>query len=264
MELISQLKQLGYTEYEAKAYIALVQNNNVTAYQVSKDSKVPRARVYDTLNQLVEKGLVMKEETPDQTTYSAIPISIFIQKTEQQWQSNFTSITDQLKVLEQKKKEEENQILIIRDKETILSFCTAMLKRAKEKVLISMWDDVYNILREDLEEIGKKVPIHGITINVDNPIATVDQHRTTNYIKAQTTAHWFIIAVDGNEMIYGPSPFRKDLAFFTDDAFHINFLEDYIWHDVLVNRLVKRSDDNLNDWITKERSSFFLENKNNH
>ena len=259
MDLIFQLKQLGYTEYEAKAYIALVQNNHVTAYQVSKDSKVPRARIYDTLNQLVEKGLVAKEKTPEQTTYSAIPTSIFIQKSEQQWQSNIQSINDQLKSLEQKKKEEENQILIIRDRDTIFSYCIAMLKRAKNKVIISMWDDVYNVLRGDLEEIGKRVPIHGITINVDKPLATLDQHRTTHFTKAKTTAHWFIIAIDGNEMIYGPSPSHKDLAFFTDDTFHISFLEDYIWHDVLVNRLVKRNNDYLDDWITKQRRSFFLE-----
>ncbi|PGE55230.1 TrmB family transcriptional regulator, partial [Bacillus wiedmannii] len=36
-------------------------------------------------------------------------------------------------------------------------------------------------------------------------------------------------------------------------------LEDYVWHDVLVNRLARRSQDDLEHWITTERRSFFME-----
>ena len=60
-ELITQLKEMGFTEYEAKAYTALVQQSHVSAYQVSKNSGIPRARVYDILNILVEKGIVLKK-----------------------------------------------------------------------------------------------------------------------------------------------------------------------------------------------------------
>ena len=80
VELIAQLKELGFTEYEAKAYTALVQNSHVSAYQVSKNSGIPRARIYDILDVLVEKGLVLKEETADQTTYSSIPVAVFYSK----------------------------------------------------------------------------------------------------------------------------------------------------------------------------------------
>lgn len=51
---------------------------------------------------------------------------------------------------------------------------------------------------------------------------------------------WFILSIDGKETIYGPSPETRETAFYTDDPIHINFLENYIWHDILVNRLVKR------------------------
>ena len=76
-ELIAQLKEMGFTEYEAKAYTALVQQSHVSAYQVSKNSGIPRARVYDILNILVDKGIVLKEETAEQTTYAAMPVSVF-------------------------------------------------------------------------------------------------------------------------------------------------------------------------------------------
>ncbi|MCS7385843.1 MAG: hypothetical protein NDF55_03745 [archaeon GB-1867-005] len=57
-ELISKLKSLGLTEYEAKAYIALLDRAELTAEEVSSYSKVPLPRVYGILELLAEKGFV--------------------------------------------------------------------------------------------------------------------------------------------------------------------------------------------------------------
>ena len=141
-ELIAQLKELGLTEYEAKAYTALVQNSHVSAYQVSKNSGIPRARIYDILNGLVEKGFVLKEETADQTTYSSIPVEMFLQQVQQRWQSNFTSISDQLEKLETKEQETEPKVLMLKGKQTIINYCQTLLKKAETKVILSMWEDM--------------------------------------------------------------------------------------------------------------------------
>ena len=107
--------------------------------------------------------------------------------------------------------------------------------------MLSMWEDMYDALREDLQEVAPHVPVHGITLYVGEHLASIDQHRATHYTKA-STPHWFILSIDGQEMIYGHSPSTQETAFITNDPVHIYLLEDYIWHDVLINRLVKRDD----------------------
>ncbi|MDM5248506.1 MULTISPECIES: TrmB family transcriptional regulator [unclassified Lysinibacillus] len=258
-ELIAQLKELGFTEYEAKAYTALVQNSHVSAYQVSKNSGIPRARIYDILDLLVEKGLVLKEETTDQTTYSSIPVAVFLQQIQQSWQSNFTSISTQLEKLETKEQETEHKVLMLKGKQAIVNYCQSLLKKAEKKVLLSMWEDMYEELREDIHEVNQHTPVHGITLYVDENVASIDQHRITQYTRKASTPHWFILSVDGQEMIYGHSPSNQETAFITTDPVQIYLLEDYIWHDVLVNRLLKRDDKELEEWITKERKAFFLD-----
>lgn len=52
------LKKLGLTEYEAKAYAALVGLGEATAREIHQASKVPRTRIYDILRDLAEKGFV--------------------------------------------------------------------------------------------------------------------------------------------------------------------------------------------------------------
>lgn len=53
---ISQLRQLGFTDYESRAYLALCDSHPATAYEVSKGAKLPKSNVYNVL-----KSLELKE-----------------------------------------------------------------------------------------------------------------------------------------------------------------------------------------------------------
>jgi len=56
--LVDGLRKLGLTEYEAKAYAALVGLGEATARGVHEKSGVPRTRIYDILRDLEGKGFV--------------------------------------------------------------------------------------------------------------------------------------------------------------------------------------------------------------
>lgn len=56
--VVEKLRQVGLTEYEAKAYTALLNTHLSTATQISEKSGVPRTRIYQVLEQLQQKGWV--------------------------------------------------------------------------------------------------------------------------------------------------------------------------------------------------------------
>jgi sugar-specific transcriptional regulator TrmB len=67
MENVAEkLKRVGLTEYEAKAYLALLKTHLCTATQVSLRSSVPRTKIYAVLESLKEKGWVR--------IYSGVPL----------------------------------------------------------------------------------------------------------------------------------------------------------------------------------------------
>ena len=55
--ILNDLKDLGFTEYEAKVYLALLKNHPASAYTVSQDSGVPHSRVYDVTRRLIRKPM---------------------------------------------------------------------------------------------------------------------------------------------------------------------------------------------------------------
>jgi HTH-type transcriptional regulator, sugar sensing transcriptional regulator len=258
-DLVQQLKKLGFNEYEAKSYVSLVKQGAVTAYQVSKDSGIPRARIYDVLGNLVEKGIVLKEEINDTSRYSPLPVDIFLQKAQSEWQSTYSVISDSLKDLESFGEKVDNRVITLKDYKTIINYCETLIKKAEKRIVISMWDEMYEVLKKELVHATEKATIQGITLHVENPIGKLESHRITPFTETKSTDHWFILSIDSKEMIYGPSNEERSIAFYTNDPVHIYLLEDYIWHDVLVNRLVRRSKDDLEQWITSERSAFFME-----
>jgi len=56
--IVEGLRKLGLTEYEAKAYAALVGMGEASAREVHELSGVPRTRIYDILRDLGSKGFV--------------------------------------------------------------------------------------------------------------------------------------------------------------------------------------------------------------
>jgi sugar-specific transcriptional regulator TrmB len=57
--LIDDLKILGFTEYEARVYMALLHGPPATAYEISKVSGVPRPNTYTALNGLAARNAAM-------------------------------------------------------------------------------------------------------------------------------------------------------------------------------------------------------------
>jgi sugar-specific transcriptional regulator TrmB len=62
-EAVSTLRSFELTEYEAKCFVALTRLREGTAKEVSEVADVPRARIYDSMDALQDRGLVSVQES---------------------------------------------------------------------------------------------------------------------------------------------------------------------------------------------------------
>lgn len=69
---MTDLRDLGLSEYEALAYRTLLSTGQTTAKELSESSGVPMGRIYDVLNDLDTQGLVRSQAAGRPTTYVAV------------------------------------------------------------------------------------------------------------------------------------------------------------------------------------------------
>ncbi|MFC7173527.1 TrmB family transcriptional regulator [Haloplanus litoreus] len=62
-EAVRTLRTFELTEYEAKCFVALTRLREGTAKEVSEVADVPRARIYDSMDALQDRGLVSVQES---------------------------------------------------------------------------------------------------------------------------------------------------------------------------------------------------------
>ena len=77
-ERLRKIMERGLTEYQARVYLTLLDLGAATASQISPLSKVPRTRIYSTMQQLHQKGLVqILPETP--LRYEPVAFDAYLQ-----------------------------------------------------------------------------------------------------------------------------------------------------------------------------------------
>jgi HTH-type transcriptional regulator, sugar sensing transcriptional regulator len=71
-DITGLLQQLGFSEYEARAYLALLQRNPLNGYELAKVSGLPRANIYAVLQKLEERGAVVRLDMPSGARYAPV------------------------------------------------------------------------------------------------------------------------------------------------------------------------------------------------
>lgn len=69
---MASLRDLGLSEYEARAYRALLNTGPTTAKDLSRASEVPMGRIYDVLNSLETQNLVRSQSASRPKKYVAV------------------------------------------------------------------------------------------------------------------------------------------------------------------------------------------------
>lgn len=156
---IRALKQLGLTEYETQAYIALVSGGQMGASDVSSKSGVPYSRIYDVLGKLESKQIIqIKKGRP--TTYVAKAPTEVIRLIRLDWEERYDHsakhVVEELQPLfEQDIQVTTRDVYVIHGRAAILAKAMEMLDSAREEVLLSL--PSFDLAAEDINAVVERV-----------------------------------------------------------------------------------------------------------
>ncbi len=84
------LSSINLNEYERKAYLSILEEGKVVARNISRKSGIPYAKVYQTLDALIDKGFILKDDGRPKKFYAIDPKTSFTRRLEfleREWRS---------------------------------------------------------------------------------------------------------------------------------------------------------------------------------
>ena len=214
-DLLVLLKELGFTEYEAKAYLALLKGSPATAYAVARDSGVPRSKVYGVLEGMVGRGVVFVSHG-EQTRYAPLAPRELVRTRRREAENVLSAAEEGLEGWDEREDgaPEDERIWDIKGRREILSRLKELVGRAEERVLLQIW-------REDAPELEAeltKAAGHGVEVTVvaygdpGYPFARVYLHDPgPEVITPEYGGRWIILSIDAREVVAG-IVFPEDVA----------------------------------------------------
>ncbi|MEA4907610.1 MAG: TrmB family transcriptional regulator [Anaerolineaceae bacterium] len=210
-DLPGLLTDLGFTEYEAKTYLALLRQSPLTGYAVARISGVPRSKIYEVLGSLAERGDVL-------VSYGE-PIQYAPRPPQEMIESRRRVVAEQFSAAERglehfvDQKMPNDLIWDIRGREEILYRIRDVIHRAGQQILLQVWEEDAPEIREALQEAaGRGVAIAVVAYgNPDFPFARVYSHEPgAEEITQEYGGRWMIVSIDGHEIVAGVVSMGKD------------------------------------------------------
>ncbi len=157
--IIIKLTQLGFSSYEAKAYVALLQKHPSIGYEVSKISKIPTSKIYETLINLKNKGAIMVSNS-EPVNYYPIPPETLLRRLKKDFLSKIDDLEGQLSKVQPFR--EIDFTWNLTGYNTVIDKITTLIDNATKSLLVSIWPHEANLLKgsiKDAETRGVKVII---------------------------------------------------------------------------------------------------------
>lgn len=145
-EQLAKLREYGFSEYSSRVYLALLDLGRADAAELSRQSRVPAAKIYAILRQLEEHGLV-ESHAGSPRRYVPRPFSAFLERVQNEQRERTFAIERDIEAAAQlfpRAAEsglvQEGNVRLVRGRRNVIEKWRAQLRGTKREFLILAGD----------------------------------------------------------------------------------------------------------------------------
>lgn len=202
-DTLERLVELGFSEYEAKAYVALLKENPATGYQVSKVSSVPRSMIYEVLSKLTARGAAMELHKQGKTQYAPVPPKEFLNQVHREHEELVTALKGDLQGLG--KTSDLTYVWNIEGYDNVMAKAREMIRHARDRVYMSVLPSTFSPLESALKEAisrGVRVVVYSSqSLDLSGGRVVVASMSEEHLRRAEGLG--LVLVVDGDEVLVG-------------------------------------------------------------
>ena len=139
------LRSLGFTKNDSKVLLALAKYKILSPADIAKFSDVDRARVYDSLNRLIEKGFIQREPVKRGANYQIIPLAKIFKVIRDDYKKKIEdtlTVEKAINELEIDQEESEPRVWAINSRDKIRKKVKELIGSAKNRIYFIMTPDL--------------------------------------------------------------------------------------------------------------------------
>lgn len=140
--IVNGLKELGFTEYEAKVYIALLRSHPSNGNVIATLSGVPAPKVYETLRKMQEREVVTAVsggEKGNKIAYIPIPYSDLLNEKKKAFASNVSFLEDELEKVSTLSDTNWTELFMIHGYNASMNSIQSAIEQATSEILMIGW-----------------------------------------------------------------------------------------------------------------------------
>ena len=258
LDPIAGLVRLGFSEYEAKAYVALLQENPATGYQLSKQSGVPRSMIYEVLGKLTARGAAMTLRIEEGVKYAPIPAKDLLKKLRREHENLVASLEDNLADIEATTDLE--YVWNIEGHQNVMAKAEEIIAQAARRIYVALLPATFVALRPALEEaVARDVAVViYTTAQLDLPGGRVVVSPMPERASEQLEGLWLLLVVDGEQALIGELlTENRARASWTGSPLFVFVAEHHLRTDLYLPQVLAMLGDRAMDVISEEDRDLF-------
>lgn len=231
------LRELGLTDYETRAYLALLERGVLTASQVSENAGVPYSKVYETLTSLERKSWIETERGRPGRYYPKAPsealttVKLQLEEKVRVWEKIISSELQPF--YERREIREKPDIWILRGEFSTMAKLREMLEKTKSELMVAApvipkasVDLVLPVLRQ-LQSSSVKILF---LVSKQAKVWNLKELRSVAEVRVRDQMFGGGVIMDGKEAILFLGEEKPTLVIWSNHVGLVQFAKDYFQH----------------------------------
>lgn len=243
---IEQLQQLGFTQYEAQAYVSLLANSPANGYELAKASGIPRPNIYSVLSKLEEKGAVLRVDSPTGTQYAPVEPDELLARLKQHFQGSLELANRALNDIQCCDRLET--ILNTHGYPVLLEHARTMITTARQNLSLGVWPEEAQALSSEVRQAHERgVGITTLCLaGCPKPCAGCQGNLHRYPLAPNGSTRWLVLVPDGEEVLAGEIQAQENThTVRTRQKMLVNLAAGYIRHSIALAAILESLDDRL-------------------
>lgn len=214
-QLRASLEDTGLTQYEADAYVTVLDLGSASATEVADASDVPQARIYDVLRNLESKGYV--ETFHEGSLHARVRNPDEVLDHLSSYADTITNAAAEIEERYQQPKIENHRVSVVKPLDAVYERALQAITDAENELQIALTPDLFDRFRNALAEARERNVV---------VLLTISPHTRTDF-ETFTEEHDFDFAGVATEVRYRrlPTPFlviadRQEVSFAPEESLH--------------------------------------------